>query len=88
MTTIIYSFKNKKPVFYELPRFYKVKSKIELDNLIYKLLDKNIDAVASPCNEDIKYPQFLELEAGFALSLKLTSKDKIKELINKAKELI
>lgn len=88
MTTIIYSFKNKKPVFFELQRFYKVKNAKKLDKLIDKLLDLEIDAVGSPMPEDLSFPCVLELQSGFSLNLKPVNIKNIKQNIKNLKRLI
>jgi hypothetical protein len=87
LETTVYSFKNRKPVFYKLQRFYKVKNEKKLDKLINELLDLDIDAVASPCPEDLIFPCVLEMQSGFSLSLKQVDKTLLKKEVKKLKEL-
>lgn len=88
MNTIIYTYKNKKPVFFELPRFYKINSAKEYDKLIERLF--YIDAVFSPYSpEEVKtYPIYLELQAGFSPSLEEVSENHIREQIKAANKLL
>jgi hypothetical protein len=88
MKTTIYTYKNKKPVFFDLPRFYKIKSAKQYENLIQKLLD--IDAVTSPHSPDEVeiYPIYLELRSGFAPSLDEVTKKHIQKQIKKLKKLV
>ena len=65
MKTIVYTYENTKPVFYELKRYYYLKNKAQLAKLIDKLLE--IDAVFHP--ENLKFPVILELKAGFTPTL-------------------
>jgi hypothetical protein len=72
MKTIIYTFKDGRPAFFERERFYLIKSRRQLDRLVSSLLE--IDAVSLPlecCEEPKKFPMLLELKAGFAPSLSL-----------------
>lgn len=86
MKTIVYTYQDQKPVFFELNRFYKISSKREVDRLINSLL--NIDAVFTPASIGKKFPIFLELKPGFACDLKLTNKKQILREIKRAKAVL
>jgi hypothetical protein len=88
LKTNIYTYKNKKPVFYELQRFYKVKTKDQLSVLIEELLNLDIDAVITPSEEDLQFPAVLELKAGFGLTLEEVRVKKIKREIGYLKSLV
>jgi hypothetical protein len=76
MKTVIYSFENKKPKFFELDRYYYIKTQKQLDKLIDKLLD--IDAVCTPAA--LTFPVVLELKSGFAPTLvRVSHKALVKE---------
>lgn len=88
LKTTVYTFKNKKPVFYEVQRFYKVKNESDLDKLINQLLDLNIDAVSSPCYENLNFPCILEMQSGFSLKLKEINYKKIEKECTELKKLL
>lgn len=88
LKTTIYTFKNKKPVFFDLKRFYKVKNQKEMDKVVNNLMNLNIDAVSSPCPEDIVFPAVLELQSGFSLSLKNVNKKRLRKEIKKLKKIV
>lgn len=88
LTSTIYSFKNRKPVFFDLKRFHKVKNPKQLDKLINKLLDLSIDAVLSPSPENISFPAILEMQSGFGLKLKVVDQKEIKKEIENLKKLV
>lgn len=61
MKVNVWSYRNKKQVFFEKDRFYVVKSHDHLNEIIFKLMD--IDAVSSTeLPKDVKFPVYFELE--------------------------
>jgi hypothetical protein len=84
MKTIIYTYANMKPVFFELDRYYYIKSEKQLDLLIDKLMD--IDAVTSPT--ELKFPVMLELKSGFSPNLVVADKKAMKSQLVKLQKLV
>jgi hypothetical protein len=89
MKTIIYTFLNKKPIFFEKDRFYIIKNKKQYIDLIDLLM--YIDAVStphSPHEDKIKYPIILELQYGFTPKLILSSDKELKKINIKINKLL
>jgi len=80
MKSYVWTYRNKRPVGKEFKRFYVIKNEKQLDDLIEKFLD--IDAVTIPAG--LKFPVVLELENGFAPSVKEVN---LKKLSKELKEL-
>jgi hypothetical protein len=87
MKTIIYTYKNFRPVFFELDRYYLLRTEAEYDVLIDKLLD--IDAVTTPDwpKGVIPFPVILELKAGFTPRLVQANLKKMKSQQQELKRL-
>ena len=87
MKTIIYTYRNRKPVFFELDRYYLLKTGNEYTALVDMLLD--IDAVSVPFfpEDRIKFPVLLELKPGFAPHLILANPKNMKREELKSKSL-
>lgn len=83
MKTIIYTYIDYKPIFFELDRYYHIKNEKQLNLLIDKLLD--IDAVSTPIK--LTFPVMLELKSGFAPRLIIADKRAIKSQLNKLQKL-
>lgn len=85
MKSVVWTYNdNKKPIVYELDRYYFVKNQRQFDKLVDKLLD--IDAVFSPA--DLSYPVILELESGFSITLKKVKEKDLEKSANKTMHLL
>jgi hypothetical protein len=86
MKTIIYTYENHKPIFFELDRYYLLRSPKDLSHLVDKLLD--IDAVTHPEPKELRYPVVLELRAGFTPVLEIVSLSTLKASKRSLKKII
>ena len=86
MKTIIYTFRDHKPVFFKLDRFYYLKSKPELDKLIGSLLE--IDAVSTTFGDEVRFPVVVELVEGFTPILRLIDGNKVKKELSALKRIL
>lgn len=84
MKTIIYSYKDRKPFFLKLDRFYRVNTKKQLSKLIERFLE--IDAVCTPAN--LKLPCILELQSGFSITFTLANLPALQKELEQASKLI
>lgn len=86
LKSVVWSYKDSKPIFLEKDRFYIVRSEKELDKLIESLMD--LDAVTSPdLPKDVKYPIYLELvNLSFGPNLIWVEKAVVQQAINKAEK--
>lgn len=72
MKTTVYTYRNKQVALFQVPSFYLVKNKAQLDKIIDDLM--KIDAVGSPHDDKLTYPCVLKMVPGFGPNLVVSTK--------------
>lgn len=84
MKSIIYTFKDFRPVFLEADKYYTVSNQKQLDVLIEQFID--FDAVSTPA--EVSFPVTLELLNGFTPKFIKANKKNMKSQLKKLQRFV